>query len=323
MPAVPLAEVTRGTLSESRHLGHAVVCGPDGEIEAAWGDPALLVLPRSACKMVQALPLAEAEAGLAPERLALACASHAGTPAHVAAVAGWLAANGLAAGDLRCGAHAPLDRAAAEALLRDGARPSPLHNNCSGKHAGFLHLARAWGGAPDYLEPDHPVQRAARAALEETAQEASPAWAVDGCSAPNFAVTLAGLGRAMAGFATAASRPGARARAQERLVAAMIAHPELVAGQGRACTELMRASAGRAAVKTGAEGVYVAILPGTGRGLALKVEDGATRAAEAAVAALLVRLGAVAPEAPAALRLMAAPIRNWRGVATGTLRALL
>jgi L-asparaginase II len=142
---------------------------------------------------------------------------------------------------------------------------------------------------------------------------------VDGCSAPNFATTVAGLARAMAAFASAQSRTGARAQAQARLVAAMTAHPELVAGERRACTELMRAARGRAALKTGAEGVYVGILPELGLGIALKIVDGATRASEAVIAALLLRLGVVADGDPVAERLASGVQRNWRGLTTGRL----
>ena len=167
------------------------------------------------------------------------------------------------------------------------------------------------------------MQRAVRAAFEETVGETSPGYAIDGCSAPNFACTLTGLARAMARFA-AADGTGARGAAMLRLREAMVARPELVAGEGRACTELMRemAAAGRpVAVKTGAEGVFVAILPGRRpMGLALKVDDGATRAAECALVAVLARLGALDPASPAARRRMDAPILNRRGIVTGAIR---
>lgn len=307
-----VVELWRGDLPESVHRVHAVVADATGEPVALWGDPGRIIYPRSSCKMVQALPLVLSGADLSSERLALACASHQGTPMHVARVADWLADLGLSEADLLCGAHWPTDRESAHALLRAGARPGPLHNNCSGKHAGFLHLARQLGAGPDYVAPDHPVQRAVRAAFEEATGEPSPGWGIDGCSAPNFATTLRGLARAMAGFA--APGPGREGEARARLVGAMIAHPELVAGEGRACTDLMRAAQGRAAVKTGAEGVFVGILPGRGLGFALKAEDGATRAAEAVTAALLVRLGVLEAADPVAQRLTSGIQHNWRGL---------
>jgi L-asparaginase II len=319
VPAVPMVELWRGDRVESRHLGHAVVCGPDGAVMQAWGDAEAVIYPRSTCKMLQALPWVEsgAAADAGEDLLALACASHQGAALHTARVAAWLKAMGLGEADLRCGAHAPYDRGAAEALIRDGRKPCQLHNNCSGKHAGFLAFARHLRAGPEYVDPNHPVQRAVRDAFEEVTEVASPGHGIDGCSAPNFATTLAGLARAMARFATAAEGQGARAAAMVRLRAAMMAHPELVAGEGRVCTGLMRALAGRGAVKTGAEGVFVAILPGPGLGVAVKIADGAGRAAEAAIAALLVRLGVLEPEAAAPWA--AAEQRNCRGLITGRL----
>jgi L-asparaginase II len=324
--AADLVEVWRGEILECVHRAHAVVCGPDGGVIEAWGDPRALIYPRSSAKMIQALPLVESGAadafGLTPERLALACASHRGAAIHTERVSAWLADLGLSEGDLRCGSHMPGDRPAAEALIRAGERPAQIHNNCSGKHSGFLTLNRHLGGGPEYVEADHPVQGAARAALEETAGEASPGWGIDGCSAPNFATSLEGLARAMSRFATAGCRSDARSRAQARLVQAMTAHPELVSGEGQPCTRLMRAGRGRAAVKGGAEGVYVAILPERGVGVALKVVDGASRASEALVAALLARLGVLEAGDPV-LALAQGEQRNWRGLATGRIATRL
>jgi L-asparaginase II len=321
MAAVPMVELWRGGRCESVHAGHAVVADPQGRVVEGWGDPATVIYPRSSCKMVQALPLVESGAGaaLTPAQLALACASHQGAAIHVAAVGRWLADLGLGEGDLRCGAHEPADRAERDRLIRAGEAPCQLHNNCSGKHAGFLTLSRHLKAGPEYVEPDHPVQQAVRAAFEEVTGAVSPGYGIDGCSAPNFACTLTGLARAMAVFA-AAGEGDARGRAMRRLTDAMMAHPEMVAGEGRACTILMRAAGGRAAVKTGAEGVFVAILPALRLGVAVKIADGAARAAEGAVAALLVRLGVLAADDPAALRYTAGPIRNWRGIKTGETR---
>ncbi len=321
--AIPMVEIRRGDRLESRHCGHAVICDARGEIVAAWGDPELVIWPRSSCKMLQALPLVESGAadGLDDARLALACASHQGAAMHTESVAGWLGEMDLGESDLRCGAHEPPDRAARDALIRAGRAPGQIHNNCSGKHAGFLALARQLGGGPDYLALDHPVQRAVRAAFEELTQTAGLGHAIDGCSAPNFATTLHGLARAMAAFATARPEDGARGAAAARLVDAMAAHPEMVAGEGRACTELMRAAGGRAAFKTGAEGVYIAILPDLGLGVAVKIADGATRAAEAALAALLVRLEVLERDDPAVRARLGAVLRNWRGFEVGEIRA--
>jgi L-asparaginase II len=319
--AVPMVELWRGALVESLHCGHAVVCDSSGGVVEAWGDPAAVVFPRSSCKMIQALPLLESGAGaaLSEARLALACASHQGAAVHSGMVRHWLDDMDLSESDLRCGAHLPGDEAARHSLICAGRAPDQTHNNCSGKHAGFLMLSRHLRAGPEYVEPDHPVQRAVRAAFEEVTGEASPGFGIDGCSAPNFATTLHGLARAMAAFAVARDDGDARRRAMHRLTRAMIARPELVAGEGRACTELMRAMDGRAAIKTGAEAVFVAILPDRGLGIALKIVDGATRASEAAICALLARHGVLDPAHPAARRHLEAPQRNWRGIETGRL----
>jgi L-asparaginase II len=325
MPAPrPMAELWRGGILESVHAGHAVVCDASGAVTEAWGDPDAVIFPRSSCKMIQALPLLEsgaaAEAGLDDRHLALACASHQGASVHTELVRDWLDAQRLGEPDLRCGAHWPADIAARDALIRAEERPCQIHNNCSGKHTGFLTLARHLGAGPEYVEPDHPVQRSVRAAFEDLTGAQSPGFGIDGCSAPNFATTVTGLARAMAAFA-AADGAGVRGKAMQRLREAMMRHPDLVAGEGRACTELMRAMSGRAAIKTGAEGVFVAILPKQRLGIALKIVDGTTRAAELAVAALLVRAGVLERDHPATRRWLDSVQKNWRGIETGVLRA--
>jgi L-asparaginase II len=316
-----MVEVWRGDIPESQHRGHAVICDAKGGILAAWGDPEAVILPRSSCKMLQALPLLESGAGdgLSSEQLALACASHQGAAMHVSRVARWLADLGLGEADLRCGPQVPDDAPERHRLRAAGEAPCQLHNNCSGKHAGFLTLNRHLGGSPEYVEIDHPVQRAVRAAFEEMCGAESPGWGIDGCSAPNFATTVHGLAQAMARMAEPAGLGHARAAAARRLVAAMVEHPLLVAGEGRACSELMAAMDG-VAVKTGAEAVFVAILPTQGLGVALKIEDGATRASESAIAALLVRLGAIAADHPAAARRLHPPILSRRGAPAGSVR---
>jgi len=323
--AAKLTEIWRGDRVESLHFGHAVICAPGGEIVESWGDPSLVIYPRSSAKMIQALPLVESgaadAAGLTSEQLALACASHNGAHIHTDRVAHWLEDLGLGDDDLRCGAHMPADPKAAKEITCSDAKPRQVHNNCSGKHTGFLTLARYLRAGPEYLEIDHPVQAAIRAAWEDVTGEPVHGWAIDGCSAPNFATSLHGLGRAMAFFAAArGDSESPRERAAARLREAMAAHPELVAGEGRACTGLMRAMEGRVSIKTGAEGVFVAMVPEKGLGVALKVADGATRASEATIAALLVRLGVLDPEHEETRKVLNAPIRNWRGTVTGYIR---
>jgi len=317
----PLTEIWRGPLAESRHAGHAVICDAGGEIVEAWGDPETAVLPRSSAKMIQALPLVESGAAdahaLNSERLALACASHNGAAIHTSRVNAWMADLGLNDDDFRCGPQMPDDEDARYALIRAYKGPCQVHNNCSGKHAGFLTLAAHLGAGPEYVDADHPVQTAVRAAFEEVTGEPSPGHGIDGCSAPNFVTTVHGMARAMAAFAAARDGADARQDAMIRLWQAMIAHPALVAGAGRACTELMRAATEPVALKTGAEGFFVAILPTRKLGIALKVADGATRAAECTIAALLFRLGVLEAGHPATRRFLDAPILNRRGLETG------
>lgn len=321
-PAV-LAEVLRADLVESRHRGHAIVCDAAGGVVAAWGDPDAPTFPRSSCKMLQALPLLEsgAGAGLRTEQLALACASHSGAAMHVTRVAAWLESLGLDEADMRCGPQTPEDDAERHRLRDAGESPCQLHNNCSGKHAGFLTLNRHLGGGSEYVDFDHPVQTAVRAAFEEMCGAPIRGWGVDGCSAPAFETTLRGLGTAMARMADPRGLGPAREDAARRLVAAMAEHPLLVAGEGRACSELMAAvPGGGVAIKTGAEAVYVAILPERGLGVALKVEDGGTRGSECAIAAILVRLGVLDPAHPAAVRRLGPPILSRRGATVGSIR---
>lgn len=315
----PFAEIWRGPFLESVHSGHAVICDSTGQIMEAWGDPSRVVLARSSSKMIQALPLVRSGAadafGLTTKQLALSCASHQGAQIHVDNVGAWIEGLSLTDDAFRCGPEESRDRTVKEAQIRAHESPCRIHNNCSGKHAGFLTLTRHLGAGPDYVKPDHPVQRACLEAFEEVTQETSPGFGIDGCSAPNYAATLHGIARAMAHYAAAPE-----GSAEARLHQAMRLHPELVAGEGRACTELMRACEGKVALKTGAEGFFIAIVPERGIGIALKAACGTTRAAEAAITALLVRLDLLDANHPAALKRMNAPITNWDGLTTGILK---
>ncbi|WP_420014212.1 asparaginase [Tateyamaria sp.] len=317
---VVLAEVWRRPFLESMHHGHAVVCDDTGQIVQAWGDPEAVVLPRSSSKMIQALPLIESGAaaahGLTTEHLALACASHSGAAIHTDRVQAWLKHIGKGDHDFRCGPQIPDNTEARYALVKTDQSPCQYHNNCSGKHSGFLTLAKHLGAGPDYIDPDHPVQQACLEAFERTTQETSPGFGIDGCSAPNYASTLHGMARAMAHFAAADADS-----AEGQLRQSMGLHSDLVAGEGRACTRLMRAMDGKVAIKTGAEGFFIAILPEQRMGVALKISDGATRASECAIAQILVNLGALDPNHPEALAFTNGAIKNRRDIETGHLRA--
>lgn len=315
---IPILEIWRGGYLESQHLGHVVVCDASGDILEAWGNPDEVIFPRSSCKILQALPLVESGAadavGLTEKHLALACASHQGAAVHTDLVITWLKDLGLKDSDLRCGPQTPSDKDARDALIREYGFPCQLHNNCSGKHAGFLTLGKHLNAGPEYIEVDHTVQQAVKASFEALTCMDAQGYGIDGCSAPNFRTSVLGLATAMAGM-TSDKYP-----ARRRLVEAMMAFPEYVAGEGRACTELMRAARGKAAIKTGAEAVFTGILPEKGLGIALKISDGSTRAAEAAIAALLVKYGVLDEKDPMALKRLHGPILNRRNVVTGEMR---
>ncbi|MBE9477078.1 MAG: asparaginase [Proteobacteria bacterium] len=323
-PSEIMAEVWRGQFLESVHRGHIAVCNAKGDLLAGWGDPTAVILPRSSCKMLQALPLVESGAaeqfGLTSEHLALSCASHNGALIHTGRVSKWLDGLGLTEADLRCGGHMPKDAEVAKGLLCGDHCFDQTHNNCSGKHAGFLTLNKHLGGGAEYLEIDHPVQVAVKAAIEDMTGEDTYGHAIDGCSAPNFAMTLTGFARALARMADPSGLGSVRETAARSLVGAMAKHPELVAGETRACTELMRAMDGKVAIKTGAEGVFAAIIPALGIGVALKVEDGATRASECAMAAMLVRLGVADADHPLVRKRLFYEQRNCNDFSVGTIR---
>lgn len=321
---IPMVELWRGGLLESTHLGHAVLVDDTGQIVQAWGDPERIIFPRSSCKMIQALPLVESGAadayGLTTAQLALSCASHQGAALHVNAARDWLAGIGLGEPDLRCGSHEPYDKAERDRLICDHEGPCQLHNNCSGKHSGFLTVTKHLKAGPEYVEIDHPLQKAIRAATEEVTGETVAGYGIDGCSAPNFAMSVAGLARAMAEFAKGREGGSVRERAMQRLRDAMAAHPEYVAGEGRSCTELMRAMGGRVAIKTGAEAVFIAMIPEKKLGLAMKIEDGNSRASEAALVGILTQLGVLDAAHPMSQKRLPAPQTNCRGFTTGELR---
>lgn len=320
-----LVEVTRGDRVESAHRGAIAVIDADGKIVAQWGDIEAAVFPRSAFKSLQSLPLIETGAAdalhLGDEELALACASHSSEPMHVERVEAWLARIDCRESDLACGPHLPMHEPTAHAMLRAGERPCRLHNNCSGKHTGFLSVARHLHIAVEgYERPDHPVQVLAReaiAAMCGLAPDRMPVG-IDGCAAPNYAIPLSNLATAMARLGAPAKLSPDRAQAAARLVNAWKKHPLLVSGTGRACADMIEGTTGRTVVKTGAEGVFTAVLPDRGLGIALKIDDGATRAAEAAMAKVLVLLR-VADES-ALGKHVKPPIRNWRGDVVGERR---
>lgn len=324
-----LVEVTRGLFVESRHSGSVAVSDAAGRLVFSLGDVERPVFARSSVKALQALPLVESGAadrfGFEDAELALACASHAGEPEHVATAAGALARLGLAEEALECGAHWPLNETAARALAASGAGPNRLHNNCSGKHAGFLCLACAMEVAPEgYVEPTHPVQREVTAALEATTGEnlAEAPVGTDGCGIPTYGLPLSAIARGFARFGTGEALTPARAAAARRLMAAAWSAPAMIGGAGRFDTEAMQALGRAVFVKVGAEGVHAAALPELGLGIAIKIDDGAGRASEAAMAAVLARFLRTGGEAADWLAGRARrPLLNAAGREVGEIRA--
>jgi len=337
MPANPvLVEALRGLTLESAHRGAVAVVDADGTLHSAWGDIDRPIFPRSAVKVLQALPLVESGAaeryGLNDEELALACASHGGEARHTAVAASMLAKAGVDVAALECGTHWPYFDGAIKAMAAAGGQPNALNNNCSGKHAGFVCLGCLMAGEDDrsafltgYVKPDHPVMREVTAALQSSTgyDLARTAVGTDGCSIPTYAIPLRHLAHAFARVATGIGLKPGHAAAALRLRQAVARAPFMVAGTGRFDTRVMEHFGERVFCKVGAEGVYCAALPSLGLGVAVKMDDGNTaRACEVVMAALLARLLPLAEsEAGFVQSLADVALVNWNGIEVGRVRA--
>jgi len=329
-PANPIVvEVTRGGMVESRHRAAVAVVDADGTVVRAWGDVDRPVYGRSALKPLQALPLIETGAAdryaLGPAEIALACASHSGEPRHVELVTRWLARIGCSVDDLECGSHAPFLDASVEALILAGLKPDARYNNCSGKHAGFLATARHLGEpTKGYIRYEHPVQQRILGVLEQLTglRLGDAPRGIDGCGIPVIAIPLGHMAMAMARLADPDDHlPPLRAAAARRVLGAMAEEPFLVAGTDRFCTKVMEVVGAKVMLKTGAEGVYAAALPTLGLGVALKIDDGAGRAAEAAMGQILRHLKLLTADEESALaESLAPPVHNRAGRETGRIR---
>jgi len=332
-----LVEVLRGECVESRHAGAVAVLDADGRVLAAIGDIERAVFPRSAVKVLQALPLVASGAAdrlqLSDAELALACASHGGEALHASTAAAMLAKAGLDSDCLECGTHWPYNEIASRELAAHAEQPSALHNNCSGKHAGFLCLACKKAGpgvnlrqyVKGYVQPDHPVMREVTAALEATTGTslANASHGTDGCSIPAYAIPLRRLALAFARIGTGIGLAPDHARAALRLRQAVARHPFMVAGSGRMDTRVMERVGERVFMKVGAEGMYCAALPERGLGVAIKIDDGNNaRAAEVALAAVLEACLPLDDGDAAFMRGFSdCRLRNWNGIEVGALRA--
>lgn len=321
-------ELTRGPMVESQHRGAACVYDTEGQVVAEWGDIDTPIYPRSTVKLIQALPFIESGAAdawkVTAEELALACASHNGEPAHVAVADAWMRRMGVTEAHLACGAHEPMGATAAKALAAAGKRPTTLHNNCSGKHLSMIATALALReDVEGYFMADHPVQVRIRDLLGElSGQDMSDApMGVDGCSIPTLAMPLRALAQAMAEIADPRKQPIFRQSAIRRLRVATALHPFMIAGTGRFDTALMARLGRDMFIKGGAEGVYLVAASSLGLGVALKIDDGAKRAAEVAIGAILRYLEVIDDAQWSALETYVSPTQiNHAGRFTGDIR---
>ena len=335
--AEPLVEVRRGAITESRHRGHVVVVEPDGNIVASLGAPETVTFLRSSAKPLQAIPLlvsgAAEQFGFTDKEIALACASHNGESIHTEVAASMLEKIGLGPDALRCGVHEPYSLEVAAKLRQLGQSPSVLQNNCSGKHAGMLAVAKHLGASTEnYESPENAVQKAIADVVSQFSGVAVTDMAVgiDGCAAPIFGITMKAMALAYARLVLPPhSFDKATRDACERIVRVMSSYPELIGGTSdRLDTEIMKAAPGMLISKVGAEGVYTAgIKPSEawprGLGLALKIEDGDDkRARPTVVVESLRQLGVLKDESlEAVARYAFFPVQNSRGDVVGEIRA--
>lgn len=323
-----LANVIRGETVESIHSGHVVIVDGEGSSIFEAGDPGAVTFFRSASKPFQFIPVITSGAadafGFSDDEIALGCASHSGEPMHVAIARRMLAKAGFTENDLHCGIHAPFNEQEAERMLRAGEQPTQLHNNCSGKHAAMLALAKHIDADPvDYESMESPVQRHALRCVADFT-ELPPEkikLGVDGCSLPNFAVSVNAMARSFANLARPTKQDSLVQAASQRVVAAMTKYPELIGGTNRLDTMLMRGAGGTIVSKVGADGVWCCgVLPSgrypTGLGMAIKVADGDDLRGRPVVAvSILKQLGLIPATTLADLSPM--PIKNRRGIVVG------
>lgn len=330
-------EVTRGNAElqhlESVHQVDIVVADANGKIVNSWGDKDRGVFPRSAIKALQAIPLVESGAadafGFDASHLALACSSHNGEEMHAKGASQMLSAAGLEINCLECGAQLPYHPRDTQRLAKDGVEVTAIHNNCSGKHSGFVALAKHLDiPISEYVKFGHPLQTEIAGVLETIteAKHGPDNYGIDGCSIPTYEIPLQNLAAAYAKFAIGKADGVERSKAMIRLRDACMAHPEMVAGTDRFDTDIMTALGNRAFTKTGAEGVFTISLPELGFGVALKCQDGTTRAAEVACAHIIESLlkasdsGLSDTELTSLKRLTNPELRNWNEIKVGAVR---
>lgn len=323
-----LVQAIRGSMVENFYRGSYVVSDAEGQVIAASGDFHRLIYPRSALKPIQALAFIESGAAreyhLNAEEIALACASHNGEERHVSIAKNWLAKIDVPMTTLECGIHVPMGREAAANLARQKEKPTPAHNACSGKHLGFITLGKFLGHPlPGYVHQDHPTQRYISKIIAEVCTldlEHSPCG-IDGCHVPTIGMPLLALAQGMAKLARPRTMRATLKKAAENVVAAMQTHPFLIAGTGRFCTDINEITNGKVLVKMGADGVFAALVPAQGWGIALKMDDGHLKAAEIAMLTLLERLGALTISGKLTAYTQP-PIKNWNKEVVGHFQGL-
>ena len=328
MPHELLVEVTRNDIVESQHFGSAVVCDAQGGVVEAWGDIEGLVFPRSAIKPIFAINLIESGAAehyqLGDAELSLACSSHYGEETHQGLVISWLKRIGLTEACLVCGAELPLNRKSEHKLISSGRSAGRSHHNCSGKHTGLLTVAQHLGmPIENYHFLEHPLQQLLLKTMSEMSgvDIGKEPMGTDGCGLPAFTMSLRQLGYATARFANPVNLPKERVEAIHRLQKAMRQEPHYISGRGTIATDLIEVTKGRVLAKTGAEGMFIAMLPEQGLGIALKIADGNHRGCSVAILAILNHLNVLSEEENKQLEAYARPtLLNSRGLEVGHIR---
>jgi L-asparaginase II len=323
-----LVEVTRGEITESVHMGDIAVVNCSGEILHGFGDPGRISYMRSASKPIQAVAMLECgvyeKYGLGLEEVAVMLSSHSGEPMHIAVLERLLEKTGVEVSSLRCGTHRPLSAEASVEMMRNGKLPSPLHNNCSGKHIGQIAAAMARGyRTENYDSPDHPIQKDLLNVVSEFAglKPGEIKLGIDGCGVPVYGMPLKNMAQAYANLCNPGFMGGKYGTSCGRVLSAMTVYPELIGGKGRFDTELLRHFGNRLIAKSGFEGVFCLGLTGKGIGIAIKVEDGNKRAVSPAVMEILRQLQIVPEEELADMEDYWHPhVHNHRGENVGEIR---
>jgi L-asparaginase II len=316
-----MVESTRGHFVETKHRGVAAVVDSLGHVIRSWGSIYDPVFGRSSLKLIQALPLIESGAadayGLTEEEIALSVASHHGEAMHVKVLEEWLHKLGKDERILECGVHKPYQ--SGKPSFTD--KPSQLHNACSGKHLGFLTTALHRKEPPEgYIAKDHPAQRRVEQTLGEMTRVdiLHAPHGIDGCGIPAFAIPLYNIALAMARFADPTHLHYPRQKAIHRILEAIKAHPEMIEGTDGFDTKVMKLTQGNVISKGGAAGVQIGIIPSLGFGIALKIDDGNTKAKEVAFLAILKTLGVLSEDQYESLN-PRAPILTHKGKTAGFL----